>query len=108
MPQRKFYSADLFCGSGGATEAFRKTIARMNGQDPAHMLPAQWAQLMDTMIGQYIAVNHWGTAIDTHTQNYPWAVHYHSDITQVKPRQAIPGGYLDLLLAGAECTFHSN
>lgn len=81
--------ADLFCGGGGFTQgllmACRDLGLRLN----------------------LVAINHWDKAIATHARNHGYAIHYCEDIKLVKPKQAVPGGYLHTLIAGLRCTHHS-
>src|SRR5262249_11293764 len=50
-----------------------------------------------------IAVNHWDVAIATHTHNHPEANHLCANLDSVDPRQLVPNGKLDLLVASPEC-----
>lgn len=81
--------ADLFCGAGGSSTGAKRALSelgyRMN----------------------LVCVNHWDTAIDTHTKNHPEARHYCADVSAVRPHIAVPEGRLDLLMASPTCTFHS-
>lgn len=86
---RKILVADLFCGAGGSSTGAERALARL-GLD------------MDL-----VCVNHWGTALETHQRNHPRARHYCADISQVRPHQVVPEGYLDLLMASPTCTHHS-
>lgn len=52
-------------------------------------------------------VNHWPVAIETHQLNHPEARHYCQDIAALRPTDAVPEGYLDLLMASPTCTHHS-
>jgi DNA (cytosine-5)-methyltransferase 1 len=83
-------AADLFCGAGGSStglvHACRKLGIEIN----------------------LLAVNHWKTAVATHTQNHPWARHMCADLSSIDPSLAIPGGKLRILVASPECTHHSN
>lgn len=54
-----------------------------------------------------LAINHWNIAISTHSKNHPWADHLCENLDNVNPRKIVPDGYLDLLVASPECTFHS-
>ena len=54
-----------------------------------------------------LAVNHWEEAIKAHEANYPWARHKHSRIEALRPREEVPGGHLDILVASPECTYFS-
>ena len=88
-PRRKLLVADLFAGAGGALQAF-KEAAEARGYEI-----------------EAVAVNHCKAAIKTHKANFPGHLHYISDVAVVNPLEAVPGGYLDALLAGIECTHHS-
>ena len=83
-------AADLFCGAGGTSTGLRQACDEMG-------LPLQ-----------LVAVNHWPVAIDTHSQNHPDVQHVCAAIESVEPRQVVPGGRLDLLVASPECTHHSS
>lgn len=88
-PSEPFYVADLFCGAGGSSSG------------------AMLALKQRGLTLELVAVNHWGVAVATHQKNHPHAVHYVEDVTQARPSQVVPGGYLDLLMASPECIFHS-
>lgn len=79
-------AADLFAGAGGASGGLVRACEKLGR--PLDLL----------------AVNHWQTAVETHTANYPNARHLCEDLESVNPRKAVPGGRLDLLLAAPECT----
>lgn len=82
-------AADLFAGAGGASTGLSRACE-------------QSGRRLDLL-----AVNHWPIAVETHALNHPNAVHLCEDLNAVNPRNAVPGGKLDLLLAGPECTHHS-
>lgn len=82
-------AADLFCGAGGTSTGARRAITQLGG----------------TL--KLVAVNHWQTAIDTHTRMHPEAQHLCADLESVRPLHAVPGGVLDLLMASPTCTFYS-
>jgi DNA (cytosine-5)-methyltransferase 1 len=86
---RTIRAADLFCGAGGistgAMRAAREIGARL----------------------ELTAVNHWPVAVETHTRNHPEARHLCTDLEHVKPREAVPEGVLDILMAAPACTYHS-
>ncbi len=86
---RKFLVADLFCGAGGSSTGARRAIRSIGGT-------------MDL-----IAVNHWPTAIATHSRNHPTARHLVEDVSIVAPETIVAEGRLDLLMASPECTWHS-
>lgn len=83
-------ACDLFCGSGGTSTGLMQAAEELG-------------------LGiNLVAVNHWQTAINTHTANHPSVTHYCEDLETVNPRHAVPGGHLHLLVASPECTHHSN
>lgn len=84
------YCADLFAGSGGTSTGLMQAADALG------------------LSVNLIAVNHWQTAIETHTANHPGVTHYCEDLETVNPRYAVPGGYLHLLVASPACTHHSN
>jgi DNA (cytosine-5)-methyltransferase 1 len=86
---RKLMVCDLFCGAGGTSTGV-----------------AQACRELDLAV-ELLAINHWETAIATHTKNHPWARHLCANIDTIDPRKVIPGGHLDLLVASPECIFHS-
>jgi site-specific DNA-cytosine methylase len=59
------------------------------------------------VVEELVCVNHWPTAIETHTLNHLEARHYVQDIATVRPHLLVPEGYLDLLMASPTCTHHS-
>src|SRR5271168_873919 len=81
--------ADLFCGAGGTSKGARKALDLLGLK-------------MDL-----VAVNHWPIAVDTHKRHNPGARHYCQDVATLRPRVAVPEGYLDLLMASPTCTHHS-
>ncbi len=89
MPKPIIRAADLFAGAGG----FSTGLARA-------------AQALGRRL-ELVAVNHWPVAVETHAANHPRARHYCEPVDAVNPRQAVPSGKLDLLLAGPSCTHHS-
>lgn len=82
-------AADLFCGAGGTSSGLHNACVRL-GYDL-----------------RLVAVNHWEIAISTHKENHPDARHICATIETVNPREAIPSGHLDILVASPECTHHS-
>lgn len=82
-------AADLFCGAGGSSTGLVRAVRERRRQV------------------NLLAINHWRTAVDTHTRNHPWARHLCADLSTVDPSKAIPGGFLDILIASPECTHHS-
>ena len=86
---RSYLVADLFCGAGGSSTGAQKAIADIGGT-------------MDL-----VAINHWTTAIATHSTNHPTARHLVEDVSMVDPEAAVEEGRLDLLMASPECKFYS-
>jgi DNA (cytosine-5)-methyltransferase 1 len=83
--------ADLFCGSGGLSTGLVRACEQLFPGRPLDL----------------VAVNHWQTAINTHQLNHPGVRHFCADLEHLKPRDAVPGGVLDILLAAPSCTYHS-
>ena len=81
--------ADLFCGAGGSSSGAQRAIEGLGAT-------------MDL-----VAVNHWNTAIATHSANHPNARHLVEDVSLIDPEQVVPEGRLDLLMASPECRFYS-
>lgn len=81
--------ADLFCGASGMGTGAKRAI-----NDLGHEI---------TLVG----VNHWEPAIRTSQLNHPGDTFLCADLHHKSPRDAVPWGYLDLLLAAPSCTFHS-
>lgn len=90
--KRKLLIADLLCGAGGSSTGAIRALVEL-GYAPEDII--------------LTCVNHWPTAIDTHTRNHPDARHYVQDIATVRPHLLVPEGYLDLLMASPTCTHHS-
>jgi DNA (cytosine-5)-methyltransferase 1 len=90
LPKRKvFRAADLFCGAGGTSTGAMRAARELGAT-------------LDL-----VAVNHWDVAIATHTRNHPDASHHCADLENMRPRAAVPGGVLDILMASPTCTFYS-
>ena len=86
---RTYLVADLFCGAGGSSTGAQRAITETGGT-------------MDL-----VAINHWNTAIATHTANHPTARHLVEDVSLVDPEAVVEEGRLDLLMASPECKFYS-
>lgn len=82
-------AVDLFCGAGGMSEGLGRACERLGR--PVYLA----------------AVNHWQRAVDSHQVNHPWADHYCARVESLDPRKIVPGGKLDIIAAGVECTHHS-
>lgn len=83
-------AADLFCGAGGTSTGLEIACAEKG------------------FTLKLLAINHWEVAIATHTKNHPNAEHMCEELDNVNPRKAVPGGYLDILVASPECCHFSN
>jgi DNA (cytosine-5)-methyltransferase 1 len=86
---RKILVADLLCGAGGSSTGCERALKELG------------------LEMELVCLNHWPTAIETHTKNHPTARHYCQDISTVRPHIVVPEGYLDLLMASPSCTHHS-
>lgn len=86
---RTIRAADLFCGAGGTSTGAARAVRAMG------------AGLNLT------AVNHWPVALETHAAMHPDAEHICADLESVRPREVVPEGRLDLLMASPTCTYHS-
>ena len=86
----KFKMVDLFAGAGGFSEGFRRVCDGIGVE-------------LDLT-----AINHWPTAVETHSRNHPRARHFCESVFEVDPHDVAPDGYLDCLCASPECIFHSN
>ena len=82
-------AVDLFCGAGGLSRGIIEA-ARERG----HKL-------------DLVAVNHWDTAINSHSLNHPTVRHICEPVENLWPARVVPGRRLNLLAAGVECTYHS-
>jgi DNA (cytosine-5)-methyltransferase 1 len=87
--QRTIRVVDAFCGAGGTSTGCALACVDLG---------------LDVELW---ALNHWKVAIDTHRANHPWAEHLRMNIQAVDPRDVVPGGRLDLLVASPECTMFS-
>lgn len=81
--------ADLFCGAGGTSTGILAACRDLGR--PVELL----------------AVNHWQTAINSHSLNHPEVRHICGRLENIKPHEAVPSGRLNLLAASPECTHHS-
>ncbi|WP_333679931.1 DNA cytosine methyltransferase [Dyella sp.] len=86
---RKKLIADLWCGAGGTITGAMRAAKKMG------------VQL------EVVSVNHWPTAIETHSRNYPGFRHHCADLESARPIELVPEGYLDALIASPTCTYHS-
>lgn len=77
---------DLFAGGGGASAGVEAGLGR----------PVD------------VALNHSEVAIKVHTQNHPRTLHFHNDIWEVKPREAVGSRRVAFLWASPDCTHFAN
>lgn len=89
MNVKTIYAADLFCGAGGLTTGLVRTCKKLGVK-------------LDIL-----ALNHWEIAVATHKANHPDLRHICERIDSVDPREAVPGGHLDMLMAAPECVYFS-
>lgn len=82
-------AVDLFAGAGGASTGLMLAARRLG------------------LACDLTAINHWRAAVDTHERNHPQARHLCERVEAVDPRDIVPTGKLHLLVAGPECTHHS-
>lgn len=87
---KKVFAADLFCGAGGTSSGLQVACNDLG------------------LNLSLVAINHWETAIATHSANHQTAIHYCQQLKEIDPLIAIPKGKLDLLMASPECTSFSN
>lgn len=81
---------DLFAGAGGTSTGLAMAAERLG------------------LKIRLTAINHWRTAIETHSQNHPWADHVEAVLEEnTNPRKLVPMGSIDGLVASPECTEHS-
>jgi len=90
QPADRCEAVDMFCGGGGTSTALVR-VMKKRGYD--------WS---------LTAINHDPVAIATHRANHPKAIHLQENMDNLDPRKVIPGGYLKIAVASAECRFHSN
>lgn len=86
---RVLKAADLFCGAGGTSQGLVEAAEECG------------------YACNLTAINHWQTAVDTHSQNHPAARHLCASLDALNPRDLFREGELDLLWASPECTHHS-
>ena len=86
---KRITAVDLFCGAGGTSSGLRKACADLG---------------LDLNL---VAINHWPVAIETHARMFPNARHRCASVDAVNPRDEVPRGHVDLLIAWPECMQHS-
>ena len=86
---KKRITADLFCGAGGASTGIHQACEELG------------------YVAKNYCINHWKTAIETHSKNHAHDIHVCAPIETVIPDELVREGYLDLLWASPSCTHHS-
>jgi DNA (cytosine-5)-methyltransferase 1 len=86
---RTIRAVDLFCGAGGTSTGLIDACRKLG------------------LSVELAAINHWDIAIETHSQNHPWAHHFCADADVLNPCRTAGRGPIDLLVASPECTHHS-
>lgn len=79
---------DMFCGAGGESTGMLQACGALG------------------INAKLYAINHWETAIATHSVNHPGAEHFNEDVEILKP-STLKVGKVALLWASPECTNHS-
>lgn len=79
----------MFCGAGGSSTGLVEACEALG------------------LRLKLVAINHWPVAIDTHSANHPQVTHYCQSVESLNPREVVPGGRVDLLIASPECIHHS-
>ena len=80
---------DLFCGAGGESQGIHDAFLKMNVEPKVY------------------AVNHWETACNTHSLNFPQDEVLCQDTTAIDPKKLIGDEKVALLWASPECQSHS-
>jgi DNA (cytosine-5)-methyltransferase 1 len=83
------YAVDLFAGAGGTSTGLCEAVKEL--RRPLDL----------------VAINHWPTAIESHSANHPEAQHICANVESLNPREVVPKGHLDILVASPECTHFS-
>jgi DNA (cytosine-5)-methyltransferase 1 len=87
---KKVTAVDLFCGAGGMSSGLLEAF---------HLLKTRC---------ELTAINHWPTAVETHSLNHPQVKHICEDISNVNPRKLFCEGEVQVLVGGPACTTHSS
>ena len=86
---RTIHATDLFAGAGGTSTGLVLACRDMGAEV------------------DLLAINHWEVAVATHSKNHPWARHLLTRVEAVDPREAVPGGRLQILVSSPECRHFS-
>lgn len=82
-------AGDFFCGAGGGTSGLLEACQELG------------------LCIEVDAVNHWSTAIETHSLNHPNVRHWCENLDSVWPRKIVPGAHLHFAVFAPECTHHA-
>lgn len=85
----------MFCGAGGFDEGLRQALLELG-----------YVSITEGGL-DLLVINHWDVAIASQELNHPHARRSNDDVYKLSPRELVPGGYLDLLMASPTCTFFS-
>ncbi len=83
------HAVDLFAGAGGTSTGLALACRELGKNI------------------DLVAINHWKTAIDSHSANHPWAKHICANVESLDPREVVPRRHLNILVASPECTGYS-
>ena len=86
---------DLFAGAGGFSSGLTRVISDLRRS--GHSIELHLSML-----------NHWEIAMETARTNLGSVNIINASIENIDPLEAVPEGYLDLLLASPECIYHSS
>lgn len=79
----------MFAGGGGTSSGLCKAVKSLHKKV------------------NLVAINHWPEAVAIHKANHPWANHICANVESINPRDVIPKGSLNILVASPECTHFS-
>ncbi|HEY0075555.1 MAG TPA: DNA cytosine methyltransferase [Abditibacteriaceae bacterium] len=82
-------TGDFFCGAGGGTSGLLEACEELGIEVEVD------------------AVNHWDTAIKTHSINHPNVRHWCENLDSVWPRKIVPSAHLHFAVFAPECTHHA-
>lgn len=87
--QRIIRAVDLFCGASGMGNGAKRAARELG------------------VTLKLTGINHWARAIETSQANHAESNFIIADLHHKEPRDVVPEGWLDLLLAAPSCTFFS-
>jgi DNA (cytosine-5)-methyltransferase 1 len=83
------HAVDLFAGAGGTSTGLALACQELGKKV------------------ELTAINHWKTAIESHSANHPWAKHICANVEALNPREVVPRRHLNILVASPECVGYS-